>query len=533
MNKLRMMTPFALLVIGCCAIGCGEIESNADDDTISSNGGNANATTSNGWAAEADSGYSNSASNNGVDRSNSQYVADDDPGQAGDEFTEWVENDWIDPATEPTSTFSIDVDNASYTWARRQLNEGRLPDPDSVRVEEFVNFFDFAYAEPEVDEPFAIDLEVAPSHFGPANSQLLRIGVKARDVSLAEMKTSNVVLLLDTSGSMSSNDKLAMVKESLSALLDNLRPTDTIGIVTYAGSDTLALVPTPVSDRATIEAAIDALESGGSTNGAAGISTAYDLATQHFVEGGNNRVIIMTDGDFNVGLRGDALADYVAARRNEKIALTAVGYGTGNFKDAQMEQLAQKGNGNYFYCDSLDEAGRIFGTELPRTLEIVASDVKLQVEFDPATVATYRLIGYENRLLANEDFANDTVDAGDVGPGQRVTAFYEVVLHDGVDAGLLAYGRARYKQPFGETSELYEETIKLSARTDFEQATAELRLGAAIVEFAEVLRMSQHVDAARFDEIEMIASSAAYASDAKMAELLTLISTAEGLWPAP
>lgn len=528
LNTLKKMTIPTLAAV--LLVACGDASDTSkmgDNSTFESDN---NSTTSNSYDA--------GVGNNGYSGEDYKDVAPAEDGtpvemEPGDEFSEWVENDWIDTATEPTSTFSIDVDNASYTWTRRQLESGALPDPQAVRVEEFINFFDYAYLEPTGDDPFAIDLEVSPSHFGPENSQLLRIGVKARDVSVADMKPSNVVLLIDTSGSMSSSDKLAMVKESLESLLDNLRPTDTIGIVTYAGSSDVVLDPTELSERAAIDDAISGLHSGGSTNGADGIRTAYDLALAHKIEGGNNRVIIMTDGDFNVGISGSNLADYVGERRSEEIALTAVGYGTGNFKDAQMEQLAQAGNGNYFYCDSLQEAGRIFGSELPSTIEIVASDVKLQVEFDPSTVAEYRLIGYENRLLANEDFEDDTVDAGDVGPGKRVTAFYEVVLHDGVDAGLMATGRSRYKQPFGETSELFEQSIKLSSRTEFEEASPELRFGAAVVEFAEILRHSKHTDGARFDEVEAIASAASYPGDEKMSEFLQLVDIASGLWMAP
>lgn len=447
----------------------------------------------------------------------------------GDAFSEWVENDWISADTEATSTFSIDVDNASYTYGRRMLREGSLPEPSSVRVEEYVNFFDYVYEEPIGDEPFTIDMEVSPSKFGPEGSQLLRIGVKARDISIEEMKPSNIVLLIDTSGSMSSGDKLELVKRSLDELVENLRPTDTIGIVTYAGSSSIPLEPTPVSERDTILDAIDELTAGGSTNGADGIRDAYRLARDHKIEGGNNRVILMTDGDFNVGITGTELVDFIIAQREHQIALTAVGYGTGNYKDYRMEAFAHQGNGNYFYCDTLDEAARIFGTELPSTLQILASDVKLQVEFDPATVKEYRLIGYENRILDNEDFEDDTVDAGDIGPGRRVTAFYELVLQEGVDAGLVATGRTRYKQPFGAESTLYEEIIKLSNRTEFEEASPEFRFGAAVVEFAEILRDSKHSEDRRFEEVASIAHSAGYGGDAKMIEFVELVNIAKGL----
>ncbi len=526
-----------LLTIASLLAACGDDDSKNGAINASTNNSYYDNNSTTGYYGDNTSGSANAttggvsgnnaATNNFGSEPNDPPIQDDTGGEA---FTEWVENDWIDASVEATSTFSIDVDNASYTWVRGELERGNLPEPQSVRVEEFVNFFDYAYVEPAEGETIAVDLEVSPSQFGPADSQLLRIGVKAKDVSLEDMKPSNVVLLVDTSGSMSSTDKLAWVKASIAGLADNMRPTDTIGIVTYAGSDTIALEPTPVANRAAIDAAVNNMKSGGGTNGEAGIRTAYDLAIANFIPDGNNRVILMTDGDFNVGITGDALIDYINQQRASKVAITTVGYGTGNYKDYRMEAIAQNGNGNYFYVDGLEEARRIFGTELPSTIEIVASDVKLQMEFDPTTVKEYRLIGYENRLLNNEDFDNDTVDAGDIGPGKRVTAFYEIVLHPGVTSGQLAMGRARFKQPFAETSELSEQVIKLSNRVDFAQASEDLRFGAAVVEFAEILRESKHVDMADLSAVRSIALDAS-GDSAKRAEFITLIDLAANLLP--
>ncbi len=451
----------------------------------------------------------------------------------GENYEEWVENEFIDTAEENTSTFSIDVDNASYTLMRRDINNGQLPAPEGVRPEEYINFFGYDYAEPSDDEPFSVNMEIAPSEFGDGDLDLLRIGLQGKEVSVADMKPTNLVFLIDVSGSMSSGDKLAMVKESLYTLVDHLRPTDSVGIVVYAGADGIVLDPTTVDNRQQIEDAIDNLAAGGSTNGEAGIVSAYQMAEDAKIEGGNNRVIILTDGDFNVGKTGEELVQLIRDYRDRHISLTSVGYGRGNYNDATMEALARDGNGNYFYVDSLAESERIFGTELPSTLEVIASDVKIQVEFDDTTVDRYRLVGYENRVMDNEDFEDDTKDAGEIGPGHTVTALYEIELNPAAQTSTsyLATVRLRHKAQYGEDSELIEHGIKMSQVSDtFAGASDGFRFVAAVAEFAEILRESMHSDGARFDDVKQIAQDAAPADDDAKQEFIELVGDAQNLW---
>jgi Ca-activated chloride channel family protein len=442
-------------------------------------------------------------------------------------------NPWIDTADEPVSTFSVDVDTASYSLHRRALAEGRLPEPESIRVEEFVNYFRYEDPRPTGEVPFAVRLEAAPSEFGPTDGDvhLLRIGVQAEEVPVEERDPVNLVFLLDVSGSMASGDKLGLVKFAMGHLVDVLSPEDTLGIVVYAGSEGVVLEPTPVQDKSAILDALDALAAGGSTNGEAGIRAAYDLAESAFREDGVNRVVLCTDGDFNVGLTGDDLVDLIVEFRDRGIFLTALGFGMGDYNDGTMEDLTNHGNGNYAYIDSPNEALRVLGENLVSTLQVVAKDVKIQVEFDPAGVERYRLIGYENRLLANEDFTDDTVDAGDIGAGHSVTALYEVDLAEGVDAADLAEVRVRYKAPDGDVSEELSWTIAGAARRpSFDAASADLRWAAAVTEYAEILRRSPHAEGDRFEDVLSIATEAAGEPDPSREELLGLVQSARDLW---
>lgn len=452
--------------------------------------------------------------------------------QLGETFEDVPENDFIDAQTENTSTFSIDVDNASYTITRRDLLNRRLPNEAGVRPEEFINYFDYDYLEP-TDHPFSINLEAAPSKFG-AGKQLLRIGIKGKDIAVADLKPTNLVFLIDVSGSMQSTQKLGLVKESLRALLENLRPTDTVGIVIYAGAQGIALEPTPVSQKSLILSKIDDLRSGGGTNAEAGIVAAYKMAEQAKIEGGNNRVIILTDGDFNVGRTGQGLIDLIAEYREKHISLTCMGYGLGNYNDYHMENLAKEGNGNYFYVDSLEEAERVFGDELPGTLEVIASDVKIQVEFDTAAVKSYRLVGYDNRVLNNEDFRDDTKDAGEIGPGHTVTAFYELELTDtAAPTDVLSEVRVRYKDQYGVASQEFTRFVKVAnIKASFDEASRDFRWGAAVTEFAEILRHSKHVDTPDLQAVEDTARAARPEISAKADELLKLVGIAKELWGA-
>lgn len=494
---------FGLVLVG---VGCG------DDDAFSGDLGN--------------------NINNANNLSNiSDYNPDEAPNQ-GETYEGYIENDFVDTATEPTSTFSIDVDAASYTLMRRDLNNGVLPNPDGARTEEYVNFFDYDYAEPAQDQPFSINLEVAPSKFGDG-LHLLQVGLQGREIDLIDMRSTNLVLLIDISGSMQSQLKLPMVKESVRTMVEHLRPDDRIAIVTYAGDDRIALPSTAVSDASTILSAVDQLTSAGSTNGEAGIVKAYDIAEQNFIEGGNNRVVIMTDGDFNVGRTGDQLVQLVRDYRDKEISLTSVGYGRGNFNDATMESLARDGNGNYFYIDSQVEAQRIFGEGLPSTFEVIAADVKIQVEFADDTVKRYRLVGYENRLLDNEDFEDDSRDAGEIGPGHTVTAFYEIEIDETVvsETGLLAEVRVRHKAQYGEASTAHSQGIKLSqVQPDFESASQDLKFAAAVVEFAEVLRGSMHTDGTTVPDLRDLAAANTKSRDERV-EFVELVDIALGLLP--
>ena len=382
------------------------------------------------------------------DRSTKQAEA-----RAGTEsYRAYVESAFVLPkGASALSTFSIDVDTASYANVRRMLNEGHLPAADSVRVEELMNYFPYAYAAPAESDPFAVHLEVAGCPWN-AKHRLVRIGIKGKDVAKKERPASNLVFLLDVSGSMNAPNKLPLVKASLRMLVDELNERDTVSIVVYAGASGLALAPTSCEKKNTILEAIDKLVPSGSTNGAAGIELAYQTAAASFIAGGVNRVVLCTDGDFNVGtVSHDGLLSLVTEKAKSKVFLTALGFGMGNYKDDTLELLADKGNGNYGYIDSTREAHKVLVEHSSGTLVTIAKDVKLQVEFNPATVAAYRLVGYDNRLLAAKDFNDDTKDAGEIGAGHTVTAFYEIVPV-GVELPVVAEQPAtvdplKYQQP--------------------------------------------------------------------------------------
>ena len=359
------------------------------------------------------------------------------------------ENPFRAVSVAPLSTFSVDVDRASYSNVRRFLNQGTLPPKDAVRIEELVNYFPYGDDAPARGEvPLRITTEVASAPWN-ARHELVRVALRARDVDMRRAPASNLVFLVDVSGSMQGPGRLPLVKQSLALLVNELREEDHVAIVVYAGSAGLVLPSTPGSDKQRILAALEGLEAGGSTAGGAGIRLAYDVARKHFIRGGNNRVILCTDGDFNVGQSSDgALVSLIEQRRTEGAFLTILGYGMGNYKDAKMEKLADAGNGNYGYIDDLLEARKMLVKEMGGTLVTVAKDVKLQVEFNPARVRAYRLLGYEDRLLRDEDFVNDAKDAGDVGAGHTVTALYEIVRTDvPLDVPLPESGALRYQRP--------------------------------------------------------------------------------------
>jgi Ca-activated chloride channel family protein len=437
-------------------------------------------------------------------------------------------------ADEPLSTFSIDVDTASYANVRRFITGGHLPPRDAVRIEELINYFPYRYAPPAPGNdkdavPFAAKLEVASAPWAPAH-RLVRIGLKGREFTAASRPAANLVFLLDVSGSMNTPNKLPLVKESLRLLVERLRPDDRVAIVTYAGNSGLALPSTAASKKHEIIAALDHLTANGSTNGAMGIHLAYDIAKANFAAGGLNRVILCTDGDFNVGVTDrDELVRLVEDKAKSRVFLSVFGFGMGNLKDHTLESLSGKGNGTYGYIDTRREAEKVFVEQVEGTLATIAKDVKVQVEFNPARVASYRLIGYENRLLKKEDFNNDAVDAGDIGAGHTVTALYEIVPV-GVDADgavrptvdALKYQKVesgsrkadirtsgsnelltvkiRYKAPEGDVSRKQEFPL-VDAGREFEKAEGEFQFAAAVAAWGMLLRDSPHKGSATFEQV--------------------------------
>ena len=419
----------------------------------------------------------------------------------------------------PVSTFSVDVDTGSYSNVRRMLRMGVRPPPDAVRAEEFINYFGYGHPAPATREvPFRVTTEIAPAPWD-ARRHLLMVGIKGYDVPKAELPPANLVFLIDTSGSMHSPDKLPLLRQAFAALTEQLRPQDKVAIVAYAGSAGLVLPPTPGDRKGEIVAALERLQAGGSTNGGAGIELAYAMARQGYVDGGANRVILATDGDFNVGtVQRGSLEALVADQRRSGIALTTLGFGTGNYNDAMAERLADAGDGNHAYIDTLLEARKVLVEEMSSTLLTIARDVKVQIEFNPAAVSEYRLVGYANRMLREEDFANDRVDAGDIGAGHEVTALYEITLagsgaerlpplrygSDGAQPGTraseLAHLRLRYKQPGGDdASRLIEVPLQ---RADIRaQAGPSLRFAATVAAFADALRGGQHLGDWDWDDI--------------------------------
>lgn len=405
-------------------------------------------------------------------------------------------------AETPVSTFGADVDTGSYANVRRFLNQGRLPPEGAVRLEEMVNYFPYDYALPTDGSPFGVTTEVAPSPWNP-HTRLLRIGIKASDRAVAELAPANLVFLVDVSGSMDRREGLPLVKSTLKLLVDQLRDQDRVSLVVYAGESRVVLKPTSGRDKARIRTAIDQLNAGGSTAGASGIELAYQLARESYIDNGINRILLATDGDFNVGINDfDSLKQMAVDQRKSGVSLTTLGFGVDNYNEHLMEQLADAGDGNYAYIDNLLEARKVLVDQLSSTLAVVARDVKLQVEFSPAQVSEYRLLGYENRALKREDFNNDKVDAGEIGAGHTVTALYEIVpkgeqgwleplrygsvARQDVQSGELAMLRVRYKPAEGGVSRLIEHPVV--AAQEKGEASEDLRFSAAVAAFAQQLK---------------------------------------------
>ena len=463
-----------------------------------------------------------------------------------EEYGHRSENQWQSPRRQPLSTFSIDVDAASYSNVRRFLREGSLPPKDAVRVEEMINYFRYDYPNPRGEHPFSVTTELGRAPWNPSH-RLALIGLQGQRMSLGELPPNNLVFLIDVSGSMNSPDKLPLLKSAFRLLVNELRDEDRVAIVVYAGAAGLVLPLTTGDHKSQILEAIDRLEAGGSTAGGAGIQLAYQVARDNFFAEGNNRVILATDGDFNVGVSSDGgLIRMIEERRQDGVFLTVLGFGTGNLKDSKMEQLANKGNGHYAYVDDLLEAKKVFVQELGATLYTIAKDVKLQVEFNPARVKSYRLVGYENRLLADRDFNDDTKDAGEMGAGHSVTALYEIVPVDGdggTDDGAvdpLRYQdrpkptgssdwftvKLRYQQPQGSASRLFERVV----RNDAGAQSADFRFASAVASFGMLLRDSEHKGQATFSSVLALARGARGADEeGYRAEFIRLVETAATL----
>lgn len=420
-------------------------------------------------------------------------------------------NPWTKAAEDKLSTFAVDVDTASYTITRRKIIEGRLPSPDAVRVEEFVNYFPYAYGAPSATDnvPFSVHVEAAPSPF-EGGHHIMRVGVQGRHISQGERKPANLTFLVDVSGSMNNPDKLGLAKRALHLVVDQLSHGDTMSLVTYASGSRIVIAPTGMDRRGELHAAIEQLHAGGGTSMGSGMALAYQQAHAAMKPGSVNRVIVISDGDANIGNTSqDAMLESIEGYVKEGITMTTIGVGMGNYKDHRMEQLANKGNGNYFYLDSYNQARRVFHKQLGSTLQVIAKDVKIQVEFDPKVVKQYRLVGYENRDIADLDFRDDKVDAGEIGAGHAVTAIYEVELTEEGASAALGTVRIRHKAPDGDVASenAYPITPDL-VQAEFAATSADFRTALSAAALAEKLRFSPHARTWNLKQVEAIAHEA-------------------------
>ena len=436
-----------------------------------------------------------------------------------------VENAFLSARIHPLSTFSVDVDTASYANVRRFLNQQQLPPPGAVRIEELINYFRYAYPKPSEGAPFSVNVELAGCPW-TADHRLVRIGLQGRSIAPERRPASNLVFLLDVSGSMRDANKLPLVQSAMKLLVDQLDENDRVSIAVYASASGLVLPSTSADQKRDILTALDQLEAGGSTNGGEGIQLAYNVATENFIPGGVNRVILCTDGDFNVGVTNQSeLVRLIEDKARSDVFLSVIGFGMGNLKDSTMEKLANKGNGNYAYIDSLSEARKVLVDQISGTLITIAKDVKIQVDFNPARVASYRLIGYENRILRAEEFQDDTKDAGEIGAGHTVTALYEIVpvgagpdgravepskyqrqatLSEAVESDEVLTVRLRYKEPQGAESIALNVPVK-NADGRFDEASTDLKFAAAVASFGMLLRDSEHKGTATYESVLAIA----------------------------
>jgi len=457
------------------------------------------------------------------------------------------ENGFRNVLANPLSTFSIDVDNASYSNMRRYINQGDLPPVDAVRIEEMINYFHYDYAQPTGEHPFSVTTELARCPWN-ANNYLLHVGLQGKSIDKSELPASNLVFLLDVSGSMGMPNKLPLLKRAFKMLVNELRPQDRVAIVVYAGAAGTVLESTSGDEKRTITESLEKLNAGGSTAGGEGLKLAYKIANKNFVEGGNNRIILATDGDFNVGVSSTSeMERLIEKERENDVFITVLGFGMGNIKDDKMETIADKGNGNYAYIDNIQEARKVFITEFGGTLFTIAKDVKFQLEFNPAQVKAYRLVGYENRLLNSEDFNDDTKDAGEMGAGHTVTALYEIVPVNSIDTApsvddlkyqeqkqvsgniskeLLTI-KLRYKQPDGNRSKLLELPVKNRLTKN---SSDNFRFSAAVAEFGMLLRGSEFIGNTTVESILDLAKNAKGADEeGYRSEFIQLVKTVNNL----
>ena len=454
----------------------------------------------------------------------------------------------------PLSTFSIDVDRASYSNVRRFINMGQMPPVDAVRIEEMINYFSYDYSEPEGAHPFSVHTELSVCPWNSSH-QLLHIGLQGKSIEKENLPPSNIVFLLDVSGSMRAPNKLPLLKSAFRLLVNELRPKDRVAIVVYAGAAGLVLKSTPGNEKSRILASLDSLNAGGSTAGGEGIKLAYKVASDNFIKGGNNRVILASDGDFNIGQSSDAeMERLIEKKRNDGVFVTVLGFGMGNYKDSKMETIADKGNGNYAYIDNVQEANKMFVSEFGGTLFTIAKDVKFQIEFNPVRVKGYRLVGYENRLLNDEDFNDDTKDAGEMGAGHTVTALYELIPAgtegEIVDIDPLKYQdkrgekllsnasdelltvKLRYKAPDGDKSTKLEIPVK-EEKKGLEDASNDLRFAAAVAQYGMILRESEYLKQGTIEEVLNLARNArGKDKEGYRGEFIRLVSTSEHLMAA-
>lgn len=537
MNSMKKLAALMAVITSVSTLtACGAASTDeADSYTRGQNNVQYNSTeAAAGECAPAD--YNEAAADECAPADNADFEQNDE------EYNYISENGYTAVSSAPLSTFSADVDTASYTNVRRMIDDGTDVPPDAVRIEEFINYFDYDYTDPADGEPFAVHTELSDCPWND-ETELLMVGINTKgfDAVLDERPAMNLVFLIDVSGSMYDDNKLPLVQKSFSMLTDNLTAADRVSIVTYAGSDEVVLEGADGNDRKKILRAINDLEAGGSTAGAAGINTAYDIAQKYFIDGGNNRVILATDGDLNVGLSSESeLTRLIEEKRESGVFLSVLGFGTGNYKDNRLEALADYGNGNYSYIDSEKEAKKVLVDEMSGTLFTVAKDVKFQLEFNPTNVKGYRLIGYENRVMAAEDFNDDTKDAGEIGAGHSVTVLYEIVPADskmelgeselkyasdseGVMGDELLTVNIRYKEPEGSESKLLTYPVNKSLYSD--KMSADMNFASCVAEFGMLLRNSRYIGDVTYKDVSAQLSKYDYSDDDYKDEFIYLVNT--------